>query len=110
VPPGALRKRITNRRDAAALEWLYRPDLPIYTIAIVESTLANDSNASSASATDSSLHLKETWTSTGRKWTYKGNVAFINHSFDQGGNVTSAGWQLTLCDPTHGVRIPVAVW
>ena len=25
----------------------------------------------------------------------------------KGGNVTSAGWQVTLCD---GVRVPAAVW
>ena len=27
----------------------------------------------------------------------------------KGGNVTSAGWQVTLCD-TCGMRVPVAVW
>jgi len=26
-----------------------------------------------------------------------------------GGNVTSAGWQVTLCDPI-GMRVPAAAW
>ena len=29
--------------------------------------------------------------------------------WDKGGNVTAAWWQLTLCDPVYGMRVPVTV-
>jgi len=35
---------------------------------------------------------------------------YLPQSWGKGGKVTSAGWQVTLCDLRYGMWFPVAVW
>jgi len=64
-------------------------------------TCSRDTSASSAKGvpTDNALYKSKSKSKSS-----------ASLGWNKGGNVTSAGWQVTLCDPVWYERVPVAVW